>query len=295
MSLSSIPEGPSGVRGSLRAHGGALFDRLEQITRRARLAVTRTWRVIHALVLREATTRYGRRSAGYVWALFVPMLQLTMLVLLFRAIGRGPSAGDNIVIFFLTGIIPVFALRNVAVRGSNAIASNRALLVYPQVRPFEVISARTLLELLTGFAVFCIFMLAMFAFFSTPFTDWVDDPLSLMGALGTLTLLCFGAGYFSAQLGRLFPPWNEITSAMGRLLFFTSGVWYTLGSLPTGPRQWVAYNPLAHVIEWIRHAAVRDFVSENFDPLYPIIFGFCLLAVGLFIDWLYRISGYDVE
>jgi len=252
-------------------------------------------RTIHALLLREAVTRYGRRSAGYAWDLFQPMLQLTAMLAVFGFVGRAPPIGDSLVVFFITGIMPVMSLRQSITRGARAINSNRALMNYPQVRAFEIITARILLEMLTNILVVLLIVLFMKAFFDLAFTAWISAPLELLGALGTLYLLCYGTGFLSAQIGRLFTPWADLMAAVARLLFFTSGIWYTLETLPTSLRQIVMYNPLAQVIEWIRDAAIRGFESQHFNPIYPIAFAVVCLFLGLVLEWFYRITGLDLE
>lgn len=68
--------------------------------------------VIHALILREALTRYGRRSAGFLWAIVQPVTQLCALLLIFAFLRhRSPAAGESLTIFFMTGIMPVFLVR----------------------------------------------------------------------------------------------------------------------------------------------------------------------------------------
>ena len=41
-------------------------------------------RVLIALMLREARTRYGRQRAGYLWALVEPMLHIALFYFVFR-------------------------------------------------------------------------------------------------------------------------------------------------------------------------------------------------------------------
>lgn len=221
------------------------------------------------------------------------MILLVVMILIFTALGRPSGAGESLVVFFLTAIIPIRLWRGSVVRGGNAIQSNRTLMHYPQVNAFEVVTARTLLESLTMFIVLVLFILIMFAFFGLPFSAWLDRPLPLLGAIGAMVLVCYGSCFLSSQIGRMFDPWNELTGPMGRIMLLTSGLWFTLGSLPPEFLAVVKYNPMAHIVEWIRSAVIQDFHSELFDPFYPIAFGAVCLALGMFIDWLYRISGYD--
>lgn len=252
--------------------------------------LVKSWKVIEALILREAITRYGRRSAGFVWALLTPSLQLAGLMLLFSLLGRQAAAGEYLSVFFITGIIPVRFFRNAAVQGASAITGNRGMLSYPQIRPLHIVLARTLLELLILALVLIVFVVILRAFFGVPLTAWVDEPLKALSALGCLALFGWGAAVISSQIGRVFDYWGTIMSFVGRILFFTSGVFYTFASLPSGPRAVMVYNPIAHNIEWLRDGVIPGFDSSLYNPAYPLWCGLVLLAVGLAMEWLIAVS-----
>ena len=282
-------DGPSNLYRSLVRR--ALEARQSPTYRAARLSLI----TIHALLLREAVTRYGQRSAGYAWAMIQPLIMLSAILLIFKGVGRSPQVGESLVVFFLTGIIPVMMFRHSISRGANAIRSNRALMRYPQVTGLEVITARVLLELLTNFLVFLIIMLFMKAFKGLPISAWISNPLELLCALGTLALLCYGAAFLSAQIGRVVSQWSDLMGVLGRFLFFTSGVWFTLETLPPRWRHYASYNPVAQVIEWIRDAAIPGFESPHVNYSYPIAFAVVCLALGLFVEWVFQMSGLDRE
>lgn len=303
MSLSSFPFGPaSGSPGgdpNGQAFGGrlAFLERLlggEGLFRNLRRdfwpKVIKSWRVIEAMILRESITRYGRRSAGFVWALINPMLLVGVMMLLFTFMGRQPAAGEYLSVFFITGIIPVMAWRNAAVQGAGAITGNRGLLNYPQIRPLHIVVARTILELAISGLVVLLFVAGFWTFMDVPITAWIDEPLTLLQALGCLALLCYGSAVLSSQIGRVFQLWGTIMSRLGRILFFTSGLWYTFASLPTGPRALMVYNPLAHNIEWLRDGVIPGFESEFYNPGFPLSVGVIFLAAGLCMEWLIAIS-----
>jgi tetratricopeptide (TPR) repeat protein len=63
-------------------------------------------RVILALVIREARTRFAEAKLGYGWALLEPILHILMLSLVFAVLMRGqPPIGREFFIFYYTGII----------------------------------------------------------------------------------------------------------------------------------------------------------------------------------------------
>ncbi len=210
-------------------------------------------------MLRESRTRYGRRSGGYVWALISPMILLVSMIVMFSFISRPAGAGDSLVVFFITAILPIFLVKNMIARGANAIRANRVLMHYPQVNAFEVVTARAILECLSYFIVLILFALIMFAYFGLPFTAWMDRPVGMIGAGGALFVLCYGSGFLSSQIGRAFELWNELTGPLGRIILLTSGLFFTLGSLPPEFLAVVKYNPVAHIVEWIRDVSIRDF------------------------------------
>lgn len=285
-----VPSDGFGRRAFNALVGWWALMRLNPFIRGARISLV----TIYALFLRDAITRHGRRSAGYVWTLMEPLLQLAVMMAVFSFFGRAPAVGDSMVVFLLTGILPVILVRIAIVRGANAISSNRGLMAYPQVSGFEIVTARLLLDLVTYAIVVALVALAMFAFTGLPLTAWVSEPLKLLAALSAMMLLCYGSGFLSAEIGRVFAQWTDLMSVMGRLLFFTSGVWYTLGTLPPRLREAVSYNPLAQVIEWIRDGVISGFDSPHINFAYPIFFGLACLFLGLFVEWLLRLGQFDL-
>ena len=72
-----------------------LTDRFRDDLRQVQDAGLSSVRTIHGLLLRESRTRYGRRSAGYVWALISPMILLVVMMVVFSAIARPAGAGES--------------------------------------------------------------------------------------------------------------------------------------------------------------------------------------------------------
>src|SRR5690625_4369459 len=112
-------------------------------------------RVVHALVLREMRGRYGRSSLGYLWALVEPLLLVGVFTLGYMLIGRrSPPQGMEFLPFLATGIITYLSMRNIASRMSGAIESNRGLLLYPHVPPFDLMIGTPLLAGATFSVIF---------------------------------------------------------------------------------------------------------------------------------------------
>ena len=115
-------------------------------------------RVLLALMLREARTRYGRQQIGYLWALIEPMMHISMMMLIYSLMGRGSPLGESLPMFLATGFATFLGFRNVYNRTRGGYGSNEALLTYPVVKIVDVFLGRALLELATWIVVMVLLM-----------------------------------------------------------------------------------------------------------------------------------------
>src|SRR6266403_6346716 len=95
------------------------------------LAIQR--QVLHALMMREIITRFGRENLGVLWLVAEPMLFTLGVTTLWTAAGLSHSSAIPIVAFAVTGYSSVLMWRNSAGRCSMAIAQNKTLLFHRNV------------------------------------------------------------------------------------------------------------------------------------------------------------------
>jgi capsular polysaccharide transport system permease protein len=252
-------------------------------------------RVVYALMLRESRTRYGKSDLGYSWALIEPLLQLLILWGIYTAFGRVVPLAASMPVFLVTGILPYHFWRDCVQRGASGVASNLPLLTYPQVRPSDVIVSRILLEAATTALVTLLFVVGLKMFYREPLASWVDEPLAEVGAIAALFYFGMSFGFLSSGLARVFPPWSELFSYLSRPLWFISGIFFTLESLPIGARGIASLNPIAHLLEWIRSAALPGFESEHYSRTFVLVTATVALSFGLLIDRYLTLTGHSDE
>ena len=85
------------------------------------LAIQR--RVLHALMMREIITRFGRENLGVLWLVAEPMLFTLGVTTLWTAAGLHHGSPIPIVAFAITGYSSVLMWRNSATRAGSAVAS----------------------------------------------------------------------------------------------------------------------------------------------------------------------------
>jgi capsular polysaccharide transport system permease protein len=236
-------------------------------------------RVIHALILRETKTRYGKHKLGYLWALFEPVLQIAVFVAMFTLGGHKKVSDMPIILFILTGVTPFMLFRNTLTQGLNAIDANRALLTFPQVKTFDLVAARGLLEIATMVVVSVILLLTVAAM---DYPVRIENPLQVVFALILLAMTGFGLGMTFASLTPLFPSINQVVQAvLGRPLFFTSGLFFTAEVIPQYGRDILLLNPILHMIEMLRSAFFFEFNSSYASPSFAMSTALVCVCTGL--------------
>jgi capsular polysaccharide transport system permease protein len=222
-------------------------------------------RVLLALMLREARTRYGRRQAGYLWALFEPLTHMAMFIVMFSFLGRAVPLGDSLAAFLVTGLGPYLGFRNVMTRTQGAYASNEALLSFPVVKVMDTFIGRALLELATGLTVTFILFTVLIA---TGYSDMPSNVLMMLSAVFLLFLIGFGAGLVIGVIGQFLPSFATLFSLPSRLLYWMSCIFYIPESMPPSARDIIAWNPIAHGVTMFRMGYYKLYDSHMLDINY---------------------------
>ncbi len=242
-------------------------------------------RVLHALVLRESMTRYGEHKIGFLWAILEPMAMVIVFVTIF-SLFKSLTADVPIALFMLTGLVPFTLFQDNKTQMQSAIASNKALLAFPQVTTFDVIFARSILETLITLSVFVV-LLTIFYLFGFEFR--VENPIGVLAACGLIAAMGIGVGFMLASLKPLLPSVQQLSNALlGRPLFLSSGVFFSAERIPEEWRHYLLYNPLMHCLELLRSEFFYELDSPYGSWFYASAWAASLLALGLLMHQVLR-------
>jgi capsular polysaccharide transport system permease protein len=247
------------------------------------------FRVMHALLMREVITRFGRENLGVLWLAGEPILFTIGVATLWSLIGQHAGSPIPIVAFAVTGYSSVLMWRNSANRSSSAIEQNKPLLFHRNVRVIDVLLTRIALEIGGATSSFIV-LASLFTF-----VGWMPlpkDPFQVMcgwfmlawfGA--SLALLIGAATAFSNIVERLWHP-------AAYILFPISGAAFMVEWLPTGIQKFVLLLPMVHGIEMLREGFFGDAVRAHYDIGYMAT---CCLVLSLAGLYLVREAGRRVE
>lgn len=238
-------------------------------------------RVISALTLRETRARYGNSKLGFFWALFEPFAHIVVFIGIFSGLGRAIPLGDSMGVFILTGIIPWLLYSNTVSNVMGGLNANKPLLGYPQVMPLDIVISRVILEATTLLIVMLLFLVG---FHYLGVRIQVDSFLQMCIPYMLIVLFATGMGLINASITQAYPSYGTIYSAFSRPLYFISGVFFTADFLAPEVYAAIDFNPLLHLIEWLRSGYYTSFQSHLYDPEYAVAVCVGIFAIGLFIE-----------
>ncbi len=243
------------------------------------------FRVLWALLLREASLRMGPLRLGHVLVLTETIWASMAIGIIWYIVGHPPPYGKNVIFYLFTGVFAYTMYRTLHTRVAAALEANRALLSYPVVRPVDTLLARAGLE-----AAFQLLSMIVFywIFIAIGEANFPVKPLELLMALGSVILLGFGIGVSSMILRSLWKPWSTVDNMVSRVLFFVSGIFYQVEYLPMYVRDIVVWNPLVHALEWVRYSIYPNYFTQVLDREYLLAWGLITTVFGLGMERLRR-------
>jgi capsular polysaccharide transport system permease protein len=237
-------------------------------------------RVLHALMMRELITRFGRENLGVLWLVLEPMVFTLGVATLWSAAGLHHGSPIPIVAFAVTGYSSVLMWRNSASRAGSAVAQNKSLLFHRNVQVIDVLLTRSALEICGATASFVVMSLLFI------FVGWMPEPIDLLKVVfGWLMLAWFGASLalligagsaFSDIVERLWHP-------AAYLLFPLSGAAFMVEWLPANLQKVVLLLPMVHGTEMIREGFFGNVVPTHYNVGYMATCCLVLSLAGLYV------------
>lgn len=242
----------------------------------------RSWtvqrRVIHALLMREILTRFGRHNIGFLWLFVEPMLFTLGVTALWTATKALHGSDLPIAAFALTGYSCVLLWRNMPGRCIGAVEPNLSLMYHRNVKVIDIFVSRLLLEGGGASISFCILSITFIAIgMIAPPEDVLEVVAGwlLLAWFGMAAALMLGAlSYEHEIIDKLWHPASY-------LLFPLSGAGFLVDSLPKAAQDVVLYLPMVHGTEIVREGYFGSRITPHYDVAYMALFNLLLSLMAL--------------
>lgn len=238
-------------------------------------------RVIWALMLREVHTLYGGDRLGYLWAIIQSAFGIGVFWIVRVVMGFKAPHGMSMPAFLITGFAVWSLFSSIVLKSVSAIDGNKTLLTFPQVTPVDLHLARAGVIVATEVVV-AVLLLSLSYYLGYEFArpDW----LGVMGALFLATGLGLGLGMTLSSLCAWVPVLAKLVPMVFRIMFFLSGVFFSLRGLPYGLREYISWNPALQVIEWMRVSLAPTYPASDVNIPYLCTLVALTITSGLLLE-----------
>jgi capsular polysaccharide transport system permease protein len=246
-------------------------------------ALLRHFRIMHALLLRELSTRYGRNNIGFLWIMGEPILFAAGVSVLWSQIRPPYENGIPMIPFIVTGYMPLILLRQIVGYSVNAVKGNATLLYHRMITPLHLILSRSLIEFIgitMSFVVIVVVYHALgFMMLPPHFTGFVY----IYGGWFLLAWVSVGVGLVMSALAEIFEVVERVVQIVTYVSIPVSGSFLMAADMTPKLRAMASALPLIHCLEMLRHGYFGDGVVTLYNWPFAVAWAAVLTLLGLIL------------
>jgi ABC-type polysaccharide/polyol phosphate export permease len=236
-------------------------------------------RLIGLLVRRDLILRYKRSVLGAWWTLLNPLLEMSVLWLVFSHVFRFSSGTVPYVVYLLSGVLLLGLFRTTVLAVSSSLSSSARVVTRIRI-PAEAFSTSAALATFLGFVISLVPLIGIMV------AVGVSVPLTLpLAIIPTLLLLGFGVGIgmMMAPLALRFPDVLEFERVALTLVGYLAPVFYPISIIPKSDRVIEHLNPLYHYLNGFRGLLYEGSIGQW--QTYAVMAGVATatLLLGMFV------------
>jgi len=235
--------------------------------------------ILQSLAYRDQRERIRKSYFGAPGLLVEPLLFVSLWFFLRILIRARSTDFMNPVLWLSAGFILFFLFNKIALRAISGVARSQRFAKLRRVRPLDVLLAGAIVESRIYGTCLLLVLIGVSSF------QWkleIANPGEAVAMFFLVALTSLGVGLSALVVGHRLPLVKMIVNLLlRRLLFWTSGLFFSIATIPDFARPFLLWNPLLHGIELFRHALV---------PTYPIPG----ISLGYLLAWAFGSLGFSM-
>lgn len=243
-------------------------------------ALTVQKRVIHALMLREMLTTFGREHLGVFWLMGEPLLLTLAVMGMWTMWGHERQSSVGVIPFALSAYTLITLWRHLVFRLMLAARHNVSLMFHRNVHHLDTLITRVLLEcggIGLSFSAIYVFLYVIGAI------DPIYDPFKLVAGFMLAAWFSTGTGLAIAGATQMLPLLERFVSPFMYVTLPLTGFVYMLSWLPDSVARIASYSPLVNCFELFRDGLFGHQVEAQWDFVYTAKVNLVLTAIGLML------------
>jgi len=242
--------------------------------------------VIKNFVSQDLKVKYRRSALGFVWSLLNPLLQMTVISVVFSLLFRMES---HYALFVLSGVLPWSFFATSMDGCAMSIVSSESM-IRRQYFPKLVFPLSFVLQNLITFVLSLTVLLITLG--PLPFVGLKFTAALLILPLSFMCIVCvaIGLGAIVAVITVFFRDVQHLITVFLSAWFYLTPVIYRLEQMPHRYQYFFKLNPMFGVIEMFHRPIYDATLPTALELTSAILTAAVSLTVGLYIFWRYEDS-----
>lgn len=239
--------------------------------------------LLRRLARHEFVARYRGSLLGWLWPVLIPVALVGVYSFVFQTVlaarWPGQATGDaaDFSLKLLAGLVVFNLVAECLGRAPRLLLENPSY-VKKLVFPLEILPALALTGALVTAAISGT-VLVLFCLVLAP-PPAIMALLALPLLVVPLGLSCLGLSYLLAGLGVFLRDTAQAIGPLLMALMFLSPVFYPLTQVPEPYRHWLAPNPLAATIGWVRGVLFEGTLPAGGAFIAQLLAGWLVFSLG---------------
>jgi len=234
------------------------------------------------LAFTQFKLKYSGSVLGYLWSLAKPLMLFAIMYVVFSQLLRVGAGSPNFALQLLVAVVVWSFFAETTAIGLHSIVANSNLIRKAYFPRAILVWSATVTALMT-FAINMGLILIVFGPIGR--LDLRLETLMMIPLIVELYLVTLGASLLLATMFVFFRDVGYIWEIVTQVLFYGSGVVYPLGFLSPAFQRILVLNPMAQIIEDIRHGLVTQHVPWSATILggawlVPLLLALAVIVVG---------------
>lgn len=242
--------------------------------------MSRHFRIIGALLMREMTTRFGREGLGFLWVIGEPLLFCFGVLIMWSILKPAYEHGVRLGPFVMTGYMSLLIFRHMIGFSIGALQANIGLMYHRQVKTMHIFIARNLMEFAGGTAAFIVVYIVLLALGEVHLPA---DPLLLYAGWLLVGWTGFGLAMVFAGLSLRFEIMERLVPFLGYAMIPLSGAFMMVGWMPAQYREAFLWVPFPNAIEMVRAGVFGEFVDTYYHGEYALFAGAVMVFFAMIL------------
>lgn len=229
------------------------------------------------LVKRDFKKKYKRTVLGMLWSLLAPLLNVLILLVIFKHLfGR---TQDHFIIYIFSGTV-MFSFYTECTQGCmRALMANAAIFTKINVPKYLFMFSKAI----QAFINYLLTLILYFVFCAFDGIEFGPHMLSLIYPMLTSLVLCLGIGMILSALYVFFKDVEYLYSVFLTLLNYVSAIFYPVTIVPEQYRMLFYLNPVYCYIHYFRVVTIDGLIPSWKLHALCAFYALFFLAIGCII------------